>query len=140
MSTLDHLFEKIADGSIPSYKVYEDEHICAFLDINPLAHGHTLVIPRQKWTRLDELPDDVSAALGRALPRLARAVMRASGAHAYNILCNNGASAGQVVPHVHFHIIPKHDDGTGLPHHWPARPLDQTSAPALRAAIQTALR
>lgn len=136
MSALDHLFENIALGSIPAHKVYEDELVCAFLDINPLSPGHTLVIPRKRSARVDEMPDEIAAAVGRVLPKICRAVMHATGAQAYNVLSNNGSSAGQVVPHVHFHIIPKYEDGSGLPHHWPAKSLDHQEAVRLREAIK----
>ena len=135
MSDLDCLFERIAAGDIPSHRIYEDEHIYAFLDINPLSRGHAIVIPRKRYLTLDEVPDDVAAALGRALPRIAKAVIAATGATAYNVLQNNGVSAGQAIPHVHFHIIPKYSDGSGLPHHWPARPIDAQDAPRLARAI-----
>lgn len=135
MSDLDHLFERIAAGEIPSHRIYEDEHVFAFLDINPLSRGHTLVIPRRRYLTLDELPDDVAVALGRALPRIAKAIVVATGATAYNVLQNNGRPAGQAIPHVHFHIIPKYADGSGLPHSWPARPIDKEQAPKLAQAI-----
>lgn len=101
------IFGKILDGELPCHRVYEDEHTLAFLDINPLAPGHTLVIPKQRVAYLHELSDESAAALGRVLPRIARAVMAASGAEAYNLLQNNGIGAHQAVFHVHFHIIPK---------------------------------
>lgn len=135
MSDLDHLFERIAAGEIPSYRVFEDEHVFAFLDINPLSRGHTLVIPRRRYERLEDLPGETAAALGRALPRIAAAVLRATGAPAYNVLQNNGRSAGQAIPHVHFHIIPKYADGTGLPHRWPAQTLNREEAPELAKTI-----
>lgn len=135
MSDLDTLFERIAAGEIPSHRVYEDQHVFAFLDINPLSRGHTLVIPKKRYVKLDELPEDVASALGKALPRIAKAVIAATGATAYNILQNNGQPAGQAIPHVHFHIIPKYADGSGLPHNWPARALDKEQAPKLAQAI-----
>ena len=101
------IFDKILSGDIPCYNVYEDEHVLAFLDIGPLSTGHILVIPKERKAFLHELSDESAAAIGRVLPRLARAVMKASGAAEYNILQNNGARAHQVVMHVHFHIIPK---------------------------------
>lgn len=104
---MDHLFENIVAGKIPSYKVYEDDLVYAFLDVNPLAPGHTLLIPKVKYITLDKVPEDTAAALGRALPKIANAVMKATGTTDYNILQNNGRSAHQEVPHVHFHIIPK---------------------------------
>ncbi len=118
------VFSKIVRGEIPCHRVYEDDKVLAFLDVNPLSRGHTLVIPKEPAETLDQLSDDVSAAIGRVLPRLARAVLAATGARAYNILQNNGATAHQAVMHVHFHIIPKFDDGTGLGIDWPAKKLD----------------
>lgn len=139
MSDLDQLFVKIAAGEIPSYKVYEDEHTFAFLDINPISRGHTLVIPRKRWERVEQLPADVAAALGKALPVVARAVMQATGASSYNVLANVGKPAGQIIPHVHFHIIPKYDANTGLPHSWPAKPIDEKDATLLQTAIINAI-
>jgi histidine triad (HIT) family protein len=100
------IFSKIIAGEIPCHKVYEDAHVLAFLDINPVAPGHTLVIPKEAKAKLHELSDDSAAAIGRVLPRLCRAACAAVGASEYNILQNNGAGANQAVFHVHFHIIP----------------------------------
>ena len=131
----DTIFGKILRGEIPAHKVYEDDKVLAFLDINPVARGHTLVIPKEAAETLDVLSDDSAAAIGRVLPRLARAVVAASGATAYNILQNNGVGAHQAVLHVHFHIIPKHEDGTGLGIGW--RPSKLEDGAALAKAIAT---
>lgn len=131
----DTIFTKILSGEIPSHKVYEDEHVYAFLDIGPLSDGHTLVIPREPAETLDQLSDESAAAIGRVLPRLCRAVMKATGATAYNVLQNNGALAHQAVFHVHFHIIPKRDDGAGLGIGWSPRKLDHAAGAELAAAI-----
>jgi histidine triad (HIT) family protein len=111
------IFAKILDGELPCHRIYEDAHVLAFLDIFPLSRGHTLVVPKQRVAFLHELDDEASAAIGRVLPRLARAVMRATGTTAYNVLQNNGAAAHQAVFHVHFHIIP-HDGDRGLGIGW----------------------
>src|SRR5574339_114252 len=116
----DTIFSRIIRGEIPCAKVYEDDAVFAFLDIGPLSKGHTLVIPKEPAATLDKLSDESAAAVGRVLPRLARAVMRATGATDYNILQNNGALAHQAVFHVHFHIIPKFPDGSGLGIKWGA--------------------
>jgi histidine triad (HIT) family protein len=113
------IFTKILAGEIPCHRVYEDDKVLAFLDINPLSRGHVLVIPKEPAETLDKLSDDSAAAIGRVLPRLSRAVMAATGARHYNVLQNNGAPAHQAVFHVHFHIIPKLDDGSGLGIDWP---------------------
>ena len=133
MSTV---FDKILDGELPCHRVYEDEHVLAFLDISPLSPGHTLVIPKQRVAFLHELDDEHAAAIGRVLPRLARAVMAASGAQTYNILQNNGRGAHQAVFHVHFHIIPKLDD-KGLGIGWKPGSLDEPEK--LLEAMQAAL-
>ena len=90
MSEPTSLFTKIVAGEIPSLKVYEDALVYAFLDIGPLSRGHCLVIPKKCYVTLDQVPDETAAAIGRVLPRLARAVMKVTGATAYNVLQNNG--------------------------------------------------
>lgn len=118
------IFARILDGELPCHKVYEDTHVLAFLDIFPLSPGHTLVIPKERVAHLHQLSDDAAAAIGCALPRVARAVMAATGATAYNVLQNNGATAHQAVFHVHFHIIPRIGD-RGLGVGWvPGKILD----------------
>ena len=136
----DTIFGKIIRGEVPCHRVYEDDLVLAFLDVAPLSRGHVLVIPKEPAATLDALSDEASAAIGRVLPRLSRAVLKATGATAYNILQNNGASAHQAVFHVHFHIIPKYDDGTGLGIGWKARSLAPDEAKALAAAITAANR
>jgi histidine triad (HIT) family protein len=132
------IFDKILDGEIPCHKVYEDAHVLAFLDINPLSDGHTLVIPKERKAYLHELSDESAAAIGKVLPRLARAVMHATGAEAYNVLQNNGAAAHQAVFHVHFHIIPQHR-GAGLGIGWKSKSLDGEHAKALAEKIAGAV-
>lgn len=136
----DTIFSRILRGEIPSFKVYEDDLVFAFLDIGPLSVGHTLVIPKEPAATLDALSDASAAAIGRVLPRLCRAVMKATGAKDYNVLQNNGASAHQAVFHVHFHIIPKPDDATGLEIGWKPIALDQGQAKQLAAQIADALQ
>ncbi len=133
------VFTKILRGDIPSHKVYEDEHVLAFLDIGPLSYGHTLVIPKEPAVTLDALSDDAAAAIGRVLPRLCRAVKKVTGCDQYNVLQNNGPLAHQAVFHVHFHIIPKPNDDEGLGVDWPSSRLDPAKAQALAEAIRNAL-
>jgi histidine triad (HIT) family protein len=132
------IFDRILDGEIPCHRVYEDDWVLAFLDIGPLAEGHTLVIPKERKEFLHELSDEASAAIGRVLPRIARAVLDATGASAYNVLQNNGAAAHQAVFHVHFHIIPKFpDEGLGLS--WAPKSLEPSHGRELAARIIKAL-
>lgn len=133
------IFSKIIAGEIPCHKVYEDERVFAFLDINPLSRGHTLVIPKEPAPTLGELSDESAAAIGRVLPRLCRAVAKATGTDQYNVLQNNGPRAHQAVFHVHFHIIPKPNETEGLGVRWPAGALDATDAAQLAQDIAAAL-
>jgi histidine triad (HIT) family protein len=133
------IFSKILRNEIPCHKVYEDAHVLAFLDINPLSRGHVLVIPKEPAETLDALSDDSAAAIGRVLPRLCRAVKRVSGSSAYNLLQNNGAAAHQAVFHVHFHIIPKPTAAEGLGILWPTGKLSSEEGSALAKALQSAL-
>src|SRR5512139_97541 len=135
----DTIFGKILRGEIPCHKVYEDDLVLSFLDVFPLAKGHTLVIPKEAAATLDALSDESSAAIGRVLPRICRAVMKVTGCSAYNVLQNNGSDAHQAVFHVHFHIIPKPNDREGLGVGWPANKLDPASAPELARSLRDAL-
>ena len=130
------IFTRIIRGEIPSHRVYEDGAVVAFLDIAPLSEGHVLVVPVEEREFLHELSPESAAAVGRALPIVARAVMAATGARSYNILQNNGAAAHQAVPHVHFHIIPKCDDGRGLGVGWNPTAVNPADTAALAARIR----
>ena len=133
------IFGKILSGAIPCHKVYEDERVFAFLDINPLSTGHTLVVPKEPAKTLDALSDESAAALGRVLPRICRAVIAVTGVKEYNVLENNGVGAHQAVDHVHFHIIPKPSHGEGLGIGWPARALDPQAGAEMAAKLRAAL-
>lgn len=133
------VFKKIIEGRIPAHKVYEDERVLAILDIGPLSRGHTLVIPKEPAETLDALSEESAAAIGRVLPRLARAVIEATGVREYNVLQNNGRGAHQAVDHVHFHIIPKPSAREGLGVDWPAGALAADAA-ELAAKIRAAVR
>jgi histidine triad (HIT) family protein len=129
------IFDKILRAEIPCHKLYEDELVLAFLDIAPLSFGHALVIPKERATTLDRLSDESSAAIGRVLPRLCRALKRITGASAFNVLENNESLAHQAIPHVHFHIIPKPDEKSGLGIGWRAGTLDPAQGAELAAQI-----
>ncbi|MFT3685223.1 MAG: HIT family protein [Phycisphaerales bacterium] len=133
------LFTRIMRGEIPCHKVYEDQHVFAFLDIGPLSPGHTLLIPKEAVATVDKLSDDSAAAIGRVLPRLCRAVMKATGTPHYNILQNNGEIANQAVMHVHFHIIPKPNENEGLMIDWDGGKIDHAKGAELAKAIAAAL-
>jgi|TARA_B110000967_G_C18870823_1_gene555324 histidine triad (HIT) family protein len=122
------IFSLILDNKIPCHKIYEDNLVLAFLDINPFSPGHTLVIPKEKASTLDKLSDDSAAAIGRVLPRISNAILKVVGAKEFNIIQNNGINAFQTVFHVHFHIIPKFDDGRGLQYPFKSSPINHDEA------------
>jgi histidine triad (HIT) family protein len=135
----DTVFSRIIRREIPCHKVYEDAHVIAFLDINPLSHGHTLVVPKEAAETLDRLSDESAAAIGRVLPRLCRAVVSITGTREYNVLENNGSGAHQAIAHVHFHIIPKPSAKEGLGIQWPLQTLDPAAGSALAREIAAAV-
>jgi histidine triad (HIT) family protein len=112
------IFCKIAQGQIPSARVLESAEAVAFLDINPVNPGHTLLVPKAHYVRLSQLPGDIAAHVGSLLPRLCQAVAAATGADGLNVIMNNGVAAGQTIDHCHWHIIPRfQDDAVNWP--WP---------------------
>lgn len=137
------IFDRIIQREIPSHRVYEDEQVLAFLDIAPLSPGHVLVIPKERRATLGELSDDAAGAIGRVLPRICRAAAKAAGTPYSNVLQNNGRPAGQTVPHVHFHVIPRTGGrvaaGTGLSTNWRPGSLGAAEGERIAAAIRDAL-
>jgi histidine triad (HIT) family protein len=111
------IFCRIVDGDAPARIVYEDETTMAFLDVNPLSRGHTLVVPRDHYDRLDDLPAAVATDLFSTSHRLTPAIEAAVGADGSNVGFNNGAAAGQEIEHVHGHIIPRFSGDGGRPIH-----------------------
>ena len=91
------IFEKIIDGEIPSYKVYEDEHVYSFLDVFPITKGHTLIIPKKHSRNIFDCDPETAANIGRVLPKIANAVKEAYGCDGVNIFQNNEEYAGQSV-------------------------------------------
>jgi histidine triad (HIT) family protein len=131
------IFAKIIAGQIPCHQVYRDDKVIAFLDINPVARGHTLVVPLEPAETLDALSDESAAAIGRVLPRISRAVLKATGAQAFNVLQNNGQAAHQAVFHVHFHIIPVLQGQLGIG--WNTRQLQTEDGKKLAKAIASCI-
>lgn len=113
------IFCKIAAGEIPSAKIHEDDSCIAFMDINPLAEGHVLLIPKTHAVTLDQLDNQTAGKMLSNLPGLVKAVQQATGCEGVNVLQNNGRVANQLIPHVHFHIIPR-DQGDAFGFNWPA--------------------
>jgi len=103
------IFCKIANKEIPAKIVYEDENTLAFLDINPRSKGHTLVIPKEHYETFDELSEDIAINLTKTIKKVVD-ILKSLNPDGYNILNNNKPIAGQEVPHVHFHIIPRYNN------------------------------
>ena len=130
----------IIKGEIPCHKVYEDELVFAFLDINPFSPGHTLVVPKETARTLDSLSSESSQAIGAVLPNISQAVLRATGAKEFNVLQNNGPNAFQSVFHVHFHVIPKYEDGRGLSWPFKSSPIDHEEGAKMASEIREHLQ
>jgi len=113
----DCVFCKMVAGQIPVTKIYEDEVILAFLDIGPVSDGHTLVIPRRHVEKLHDCPPELLGQVASRLGKIAEAITAAMNSDGYNVLCNNGRAAGQLVKHLHFHIIPR-NTGDNLFSRW----------------------
>src|SRR5699024_624089 len=114
----DCLFCKIIEGEIPSAKVYEDEHVYAFMDISQVTTGHTLVIPKVHTKDLYETPSDVASSLFAVVPKLSRAIKAAYKPVGLNVLNNNEIAAGQSVFHLHLDLIPRYGDDKGFDVTW----------------------
>ncbi len=117
----DCIFCKIMQGEIPSARVYEDDRVVSFLDISPVNPGHTLVVPRKHYATLFDIPQEELEACIVAARKVGKAVLQATGASGMNLLQNNFRSAGQLVDHIHFHLIPRHDSD-GFMTSWPGKP------------------
>ena len=113
----DCIFCSIVAGEIPSRTVYEDDDVSAFLDANPLAPGHTLVIPKTHHEHVQDVPNDLASDVFSVMHRLVEPVESAVDADGSTVAFNNGEAAGQEVPHVHGHIVPRFDDDGGGPIH-----------------------
>lgn len=130
------IFCKIIAGEIPCSRVYEDEHILAFLDVNPIARGHTLVVPKEHFSTLLDVPVELGGALLFAMKRIGAALRKTTGASGFNCMQNNFSAAGQMVFHSHWHIIPRFEND-GLPD-WPGgRYKDSAEMQQLAKSIGT---
>ena len=103
------IFEKIVDKEIPANIIYEDEKHLAFLDIQPFEKGHTLVIPKKAYETIFDMPEEEFLELQKVVLKLAKKINQELGG-GLNILQNNYKMAGQIVPHVHFHLVPRNSD------------------------------
>jgi len=131
----DCLFCKIVAGEIPSTKVYEDDRVLAFMDINPASRGHLLVIPKEHTESIVDVSPDTMPHIFSAVRRLGAAAEKKLGAQGFNIIVNKGSAAGQIIFHTHVHMIPRYD-GDGLSH-WPKIDTTEEEIAELAEAIKS---
>jgi histidine triad (HIT) family protein len=103
------IFSKIILREIPAHIVYEDDQVIAFLDISQATKGHTLVVPKVEYKDIFEVPEKTASHLFGVATKISKAIQKAFGAHAMNLLSNNGECAGQTVFHFHIHLIPRYE-------------------------------
>ena len=127
------IFCKIVKGEIPASKVYEDNDSLAFLDISPINKGHTLLIPKEHYEDLFDLPEDRLKELSITLKKVSKAVLNGVKADGLNVGMNNKPAAGQIVFHAHFHIIPRYKND-GLKH-WPQKKYENNDEMSKYAEI-----
>lgn len=132
---MDCIFCKIVNGEIPSYKIFEDEKNLAFLDIAPTSYGHTLVIPKIHYKNLEEIPEGELQNLAVAIKKVGALLKEKLKISGYNITENNDPIAGQIVPHIHFHIVPRYEgDGLEL---WPQKKLSDEQAKEILLKVRS---
>lgn len=118
------IFCEIVKGEIPCYKVYEDEKTLAFLDINPVNVGHALVMPKNHVPKISVAEEDDLLALTKALKKVVKGVEKSMGVDNLNVFVNQGRDAGQLIPHLHYHVVPRHA-GDGVKFDVPQRKLSE---------------
>jgi len=130
----DCVFCKIIAGEIPSYRVYEDETTLAFLDINPTNPGHTLVVPKRHLVNIEEADEKILSRAMRVVKKVGASLKDNLAVPGYNVQVNNDPTAGRIVPHLHFHVVPRlAEDGLKL---WPQRKYGAGEAEAVLTKIK----
>ena len=120
----DCIFCKIVSGEIPATKLYENEKVLSFLDIYPAAKGHALVIPKKHCKTLIDVPHEDLKEVALVVQKIGAAIMKALDCEGFNVIQSNHESAGQVIPHVHFHIVPR-NPSDGLEMKWGKKEQDR---------------
>ena len=134
----DCVFCKIVAGKLPCFKLLENETTIAFMDINPVNPGHALAVAKGHWPTVDVIPADVLADVARTAQRVAKAVMKALAPEGVNLMQANGVAAGQSVPHLHMHIMPRRpNDDVSL--NWTPTPGDMKEIEAIANKLKAVL-
>ena len=132
------IFCKIVAGQIPCFKLLEDEHTIAFMDINPVNPGHALAVAKGHWPTVDSIPAEVLAAVAKSAQRIAKAQKAVLDPAGINLLQANGPGAGQSVPHLHIHCLPRRA-GDDLKFNWEYKPCDMAAVKAVFEKLKSAL-
>ncbi len=132
------IFCKIVAGQVPSFKLMEDEATVAFMDINPVNPGHALAVAKGHWPTVDVVPPEVLAAVAKTAQRIAKAAMKELKPAGVNLVQANGEGAGQSVPHLHIHIMPRRP-GDDVSLNWEPKPGDMAGIKAVYEKLKAAL-
>ena len=133
----DCIFCKIVKGDIPCNKIYENDRVLAFLDLQPVNPGHTLVIPKKHFQNLLDIPEDLLCEMMVVVKKLSKVIIKAVNADGFNIGINNNETAGQGIFHMHIHIMPRFkNDGRKL---WPGKPMPQEQLKEIENKIKNSL-
>ena len=132
------IFCKIVAGQIPCFKLLEDANTIAFMDINPVNPGHALAVAKGHWPTVDVIPPEVLAEVAQTAQKVAKAAFKVLKPHGVNLLQANGEGAGQSVPHLHIHIMPR-VKGDDVNLNWEPRPGDMAAIKAVYEKLKAAL-
>ena len=132
------IFCKIVAGQLPCFKLFEDETTIAFMDINPVNPGHALAVAKGHWPTVDVIPADVLGDVARTAQRVAKAALAALEPTGVNLLQSNGPGAGQSVPHLHVHILPRYP-GDKVRLNWVYEPGDKAEIAAICERLKAVL-
>jgi histidine triad (HIT) family protein len=132
------VFCKIVAGQLPCFKLLEDDQTIAFMDINPVNPGHALAVAKGHWPTVDVIPADALAAVAKTAQKVAKAVFKELKPNGVNLIQANGAGAGQSVPHLHIHIMPRRA-GDAVALNWEPKPGDMKEIEALYKRLKAAL-
>jgi len=132
------IFCKIVAGQIPCFKLFEDANTIAFMDINPVNPGHALAVAKGHWPTVDVIPPEVLAEVAQTAQKVAKAAFKVLTPHGVNLLQANGPGAGQSVPHLHIHIMPR-VKGDDVNLNWEPKPGDMAAIKAVYEKLKAAL-
>ena len=135
---MDCIFCKIVEGAIPSTKLFEDDSAIAILDINPITFGHSLYIAKEHYSTLLDVPEGELGGIIKNLQKVISALLKATGCEGFNIIQNNQRCAGQLVPHLHFHLIPRRPNDP-IRFNWQIQPYNKDESQKLAADIKKTL-